>query len=185
MGSIRIACNCNKINDGARVYPKHFCGVAILIFGPCRSGFAQADARFDIGFCCLSHAIQSEPHQHPKPTRGRGEPSPLHGACSRLESLPVPCFQSFALVSNRFDSRLEIAGWRQGFVAFGLSTRCGWPTLSPGNMSYSSIRTDSARLIAGSGEPAPRQETANYWILNIAELIKGQWYWKGSTSTSR
>src|SRR5277367_2339825 len=56
-------------------------------------------------------------------------PPPYTVLFSRLESLPVPCFQSFALISNRFDSRLEIAGWRRGFVAFGLSTRCRWPTL--------------------------------------------------------
>src|ERR1700733_3101679 len=81
---------------------------------------------------------------------------------SRLEPLPVQCFQSFAPISNNLVSRLEIAFGRRGFVRFGPSTRRRWPTLAPGNKSYSSIWTDSARPTAGSGEPAPRQETADY-----------------------
>ena len=79
-------------------------------------------------------------------------------------------------------SRLEIAA--PGFMKFVPSTRRRWPALAPGNMSFSPICTDSARTTLvirraegillraessalprpgpSSGEPAPRQETADY-----------------------
>ena len=49
------------------------------------------------------------------PYRGRNVKNALS---SRLESQPVQCFQSFAFISNRFDSRLEISFRQLGFMWF-------------------------------------------------------------------
>ena len=121
---------------------------------------------------------RTEPMQHPKLTRAGDEPPPLPisrlGSLrrraatvnaetplfSRLERLAVQCFQAFASISNHFASRLEIVA--PGFVTLVPSTRRRWPALAPGNMSFSSICTDSARPTASIGEPAPRQEIADY-----------------------